>query len=124
MNSTYPILRSYRQNLSVATVFWGTCLALVLAEVALGSNIVIGGLFVLSIPLLVAVLTWVNKGIVFDRVPRTVGSVVVLGLSVFARLHGDHSRRPAGGRQSQSPHDSRVGSLMPGAAGNGVQHDR
>ena len=44
MNSTYPILGSYRQNLSVATVFWGTCLALVLAEVALGSNIVIGGL--------------------------------------------------------------------------------
>ena len=83
MNSTYPILGSYRQNLSVATVFWGTCLALVLAEVALGSNIVIGGLFVLSIPLLVAVLTWVNKGIVFDRVPRTVGSVVVLGLSVL-----------------------------------------
>ena len=24
-----------------------------------------------------------NKGIVFDRVPRTVGSVVVLGLSVL-----------------------------------------
>ena len=37
-----------------------------------------------SMPLLVAVLTWVNKGIVFDRVPRTFGSVLVLGLSVLA----------------------------------------
>jgi len=84
MISTYPILRSYRQNLSVATAFWGACLVLVVAEVALGWNMVIGGLFLLSIPLLVAVLTWVNKGIVFDRVPRTVASVVVLGLSVLA----------------------------------------
>jgi hypothetical protein len=84
MISTYPILRSYRQNLSVATAFWGACLLLVVAEVALGWNMVIGGLFLLSIPLLVAVLTWVNKGIVFDRVPRTVASVVVLGLSVLA----------------------------------------
>jgi hypothetical protein len=83
MISTYPILRSYRQNLSVATAFWGACLALVVAEVALGSNIIIGGLFLLSIPSLVAVLTWVNKGIVFDRAPRTVSSVLVLGFSVL-----------------------------------------
>ncbi len=83
MISTYPILRSYRQNLSVATAFWGACLLLVMVEVALGSNIIIGGLFSLSILLLVVVLTWVNKGIVFDRVPRTVSSVLVLGLSVL-----------------------------------------
>ena len=73
MISTYPILRSYRQNLSVATAILGKpAWLLVVAEVALGWNMVIGGLFLLSIPLLVAVLTWVNKGIVFDRVPRTV----------------------------------------------------
>lgn len=83
MISTYPILRSYRQNLSVATAFWAACLVLVLVEIALGSNIVIGGLYVLSIPLLVAVLTWVNKGIVFDRAPRTLSSVLVLGVSVL-----------------------------------------
>jgi hypothetical protein len=83
MSSTYPILRSCRQNLSVATAFWGACLVLVVAEVAIGSNIVIGGLFFMSIPLLVAVLTWVNKGIVFDRAPRTLASVLVLGLSVL-----------------------------------------
>jgi hypothetical protein len=84
MSSSYPILRSCRQNLSVATAFWGACLVLVIAEVAIGSNMVIGGLFFLSIPLLVAVLTWVNKGIVFDRAPRTLSSVLVLGLSVLA----------------------------------------
>ncbi|TFH42359.1 MAG: hypothetical protein E4H01_13605 [Lysobacterales bacterium] len=84
MISTYPILRSYRQNLSVATAFWGACLVLVMAEAALGSNIIIGGLYVLLIPLLVAVLTWVNKGIVFDRAPRTFGSVLILGVSVLA----------------------------------------
>jgi hypothetical protein len=84
MISTYPILGSYRENLSVASLFWATCLALVIVEVAIGSNIVIGGIFVLSIPLLVMVLTWVNKGIVFDRAPRTAGSVLVLGLSVLA----------------------------------------
>ena len=83
MISTYPILRSYRQNLSVAVAFWGTYLVLGVVEVMLGSNIIIGGLFFLSIPLLVAVLTWVNKGIVFDRAPRTLSSVLVLGLSVL-----------------------------------------
>jgi hypothetical protein len=83
MIGTYPIFSTYRQNLSVAAAFWGTCLALVVAEVAIGSNIVIGAVFVLSIPLLVAVLTWVNKGIVFDRAPHTTGSVLVLGLSVL-----------------------------------------
>lgn len=83
MISTVPILRSYRQNLSVAAAFWGACLVLVVAEVALGWNMLIGGLFLFSIPLLVAVLTWVNKGIVFDRVPRTLASVVLLGLSVL-----------------------------------------
>ena len=84
MITTYPILRSCRQNLSVAAAFWGTYLALVMAEAALGSNVVIGGLFFLSIPLLVAVLTWVNKGIVFDRAPHSLSSVLVLGLSVLA----------------------------------------
>jgi hypothetical protein len=83
MIGTYPIFSSYRQNLSVAAAFWGTCLALVVAEVAIGSNIVIGAVFVLSIPLLVALLTWVNKGIVFDRGRRTAGSVLMLGLSVL-----------------------------------------
>lgn len=86
MTPTLPIWRSWQRNLSVATAFWGACLALVVAEVAIGSrtvNVIIGGLFFLSIPLLVAVLTWVNKGIVFDRVPRTLGSVLVLGLSVL-----------------------------------------
>jgi len=83
MITTYPILSSYRQNLSVATAFWGTCLLLAVLEGAIGSNILIGSVFVLSIPLLVAVLTWVNKGIVFDRAPRTAGSVLVLGLSVL-----------------------------------------
>ncbi len=80
---TYPALRSYRQNLSVAAAFWGAYLALVMAEAALGANMVIGGLFFLSIPVLVAVLTWVNKGIVFNRARRKVGSVLVLGLSVL-----------------------------------------
>ena len=83
MISTYPILRSYRQNLSVATAFWSIYLVLIMVEVALGENIVIGSLFFLSIPLLVVVLTWINKGIVFDRAPRTVSSVLVLGLSVL-----------------------------------------
>ena len=86
MISTDPILRSCRQNLSVATAFWGACLALVVAEVAIGSSVatvVIGILFTLLIPLLVAVLTWVNKGIVFDKAPRRPASVVVLGISVL-----------------------------------------
>jgi len=83
MISTYPILRSYRQNLSVAVAFWGTYLVLGTLEVMLGANKIIAGLFFVSIPLLVAVLTWVNKGIVFDRAPRTLTSVLVLGLSVL-----------------------------------------
>lgn len=83
MITTLPTLHSCQKNLTVATTFWGACLLLVVAEVAIGSNVVIGGLFSLSIPLLVAVLTWVNKGIVFDRVPHTFSSVLVLGMSVL-----------------------------------------
>jgi hypothetical protein len=76
-------LRGCQRTLSVAAAFWGACLVLVLAESAIGASMVIAALYFLSIPLLVAVLTWVNKGIVFDRVPRTIVSVFVLGFSVL-----------------------------------------
>ena len=83
MISTHSLVRGCQKTLSVATAFWGTCLVLVLAEAAIGASMIIAVLFFLSIPLLVAVLTWVNKGIVFDHVPHSISSVLVLGFSVL-----------------------------------------
>lgn len=80
---THSVLRGCQQTLSVASIFWGTCLALVLAEAAIGASMIIAALFFLTIPSLVAGLTWVNKGIVFDHVPHSIGSVFVLGFSVL-----------------------------------------
>lgn len=76
-------LRSWRKTLGVATVFWGACLVLVILEATVGSNFVIAGLFFLSIPVLVGVLTWVNRDIVFGSAPRRFGSIVVLGVAVL-----------------------------------------
>lgn len=83
MTSTHSFLRGCEKTLGVAAAFWGTYLVLVLAEVAIGASMFIAVLFFLSIPLLVAVLTWVNKGIVFDHVPHSITSVFVLGFSVL-----------------------------------------
>lgn len=76
-------LRGWRQTLGVATAFWGACLALVIVEATVGSNVVVAGLFFLSIPVLVGVLTWVNRGIVFGQAPRRFTSILVLGLAVL-----------------------------------------
>lgn len=83
MTVTHSVLRGCQKTFGVAIVFWGACLALVLAEAAIGASVVIAVLYFLTIPSLVAVLTWVNKGIVFDHVPHSIGSVFVLGFSVL-----------------------------------------
>ena len=74
---------SWRQTLTIATAFWGACLALVAIEATLGTNAVVAGLFFLSIPLLVACLTWANLGIVFHRPRRDLAAVFVLGMAVL-----------------------------------------
>ena len=73
----------WRRNVGVASAFWGACLALVADEVTVGLHLVVGLLFFLSIPALVGLLTWVNRGIVFDRSPRHPLSVLVLGAAVL-----------------------------------------
>ena len=75
--------RTWQHTLSVAASFWAACLVLVMIEAAVGSNIVISSLFFFSIPLLVALLTWVNLGIVFRRQPRNLWSVFALGAAVL-----------------------------------------
>ena len=76
--------RTLHLTLSVAATFWGACLALVALEAAFGSSAVLSALFFCSIPLLVALLTWVNLGIVFKRRQRHLWSVFALGGTVLA----------------------------------------
>lgn len=78
-----PANRVWHHTLTVAAVFWAGYLILVTLEATVGSNIVISGLFFLSIPMLVALLTWVNLGIVFRRQPRRLWSVFALGAAVL-----------------------------------------
>ena len=73
----------WNQTLTIATSFWCVYLVLVAVEAVLGSNAVIAGLFFVSVPLLVGVLTWVNLGIVFRRPRRRLWSVFALGAAVL-----------------------------------------
>lgn len=75
-------MRIWRQTLTVAATFWAACLVLVAFEATLGANFVLGGLFFLSIPLLVAFITWATKDLMLV-VRRSVSAVFVLGVCVF-----------------------------------------
>lgn len=80
--STPTLVRVWRQTLEVAAIFWAVCLVLVAFEATLGANFVVGGLFFLSIPMLVALITWATKDLMlFLR--RGVSAVFVLGVCVF-----------------------------------------
>jgi len=78
-----PSSQVLHHTLSVAAIFWAGYLVLVSVEAALGSNVLISGLFFFSIPVLVALLTWVNLGIVYTRRPRRLWSVFALGGAVL-----------------------------------------
>jgi hypothetical protein len=47
--------------LAVAAVFWTLSLVLVALEATMGAHFVLGGLYLLSIPLLVAFVAWATK---------------------------------------------------------------
>lgn len=79
---TPTLVRVWRQTLTVAATFWAVCLVLVAFEATLGANFVLGGVFFLSIPMLVAFITWATKDLML--VPRRgVSAVFVLGVCVF-----------------------------------------
>lgn len=75
-------VRIWRQTLSVAAAFWAVCLVLVAFEATMGANFVLGGLFFLSIPMLVAFITWATKDLMLV-LRRDVSAVVLLGVCVF-----------------------------------------
>jgi hypothetical protein len=66
----------------VAATFWAVCLVLVAFEATLGANFVLGGVFFLSIPMLVAFITWATKDLMLMQ-RRGVSAVLVLGVCVF-----------------------------------------
>lgn len=76
------LIRVWRQMLTVAAVFWALCLVLVALEATMGAHFVLGGLFLLSIPLLVALLTWATKDLVVV-LRRRLPAVVVHGACVL-----------------------------------------
>lgn len=77
------ITLTWRRTIRVATAFWGVCLVLVAVEATVGSNLLVSGLYFLSIPALVGFLTWAYRGIVFGQSGRRPSSVLVLGFSVL-----------------------------------------
>jgi len=79
--ATHPVSLAFRHTLGVAAGFWAVCLALTGLEAALGANMVLGGLFFITIPMLVGALTWANRSCV-PR-PRAAGSVLLLGAVVL-----------------------------------------
>ncbi|MDX1515093.1 MAG: hypothetical protein R3174_15255, partial [Gammaproteobacteria bacterium] len=76
------LVRVWRQTLSVATAFWAVCLVLVALEATMGANFIVGGLFFLSIPMLVAFIIWATKDLMLV-LRRDLSSVLVLGVCVF-----------------------------------------
>ena len=78
----FSLVRVWRQLLTVAAVFWALCLVLVALETTMGAHFVLGGMFFLSIPLLVACLIWVTKDL-SALLRRRLPAVIVLGVSVL-----------------------------------------
>ncbi len=78
------IARTWHRTIRIATAFWGVSLALVAMEATFGANVLVSGLYFLSLPALVGFLTWAYRGIVFARFERHPGSVLALGISVLA----------------------------------------
>lgn len=76
------LIRIWRQTLSVAATFWTVCLVLVALEARMGSNFVLGGVFFLSIPMLVAFTTWATKDVMFV-LHRRFSAIVLLGVCVL-----------------------------------------
>ena len=75
---TLTLLRVWRQTLSVAVAFWAVCLGLVALEATMGAHFVLGGLFFVSIPILVCFLTWATKDLMLV-LRRNLSSVVLFG---------------------------------------------
>lgn len=78
----FTLVRIWRQMLSVAAVFWAACLGLVALEATMGAHFVLGGLFFISIPILVCFLTWAIKDLMLV-LRRNLSSVVLLGACVL-----------------------------------------
>ncbi len=76
------LVRIWRQMLAVAAVFWALCLVLVALEATMGAHFVLGGLFFLSIPLLVAFVTWSTKDLA-AVLRRGARAVVIHGVCVL-----------------------------------------
>ena len=75
------LMLAFRHTFSVAAGFWAACLLLTTLEAAIGSSIVIGGLFFCSIPMLVGGLVWANGACVAGA--RGPGAVLLLGVVVL-----------------------------------------
>ena len=77
----HPATLALRHTLTVAAGFWGASLLLTTLEAVFGAHALLGGLYFLSIPMLVGGLTWANGGFVARG--RGPGAVLVLGAVVL-----------------------------------------
>jgi hypothetical protein len=84
IHATAIYRRVCRHYLSVAVLFWGSWLTLVLAETLMGSNSLLGVLFGLSLPLLVVFVTWssLHLLLVLDLGHRVL-NIAALGTAVL-----------------------------------------
>ena len=78
------LLRTMAQQAgSVAVLFWGGWLVLAAIETAIGSNLLVSIAFLLSLPALVAFLTWTCRGLVLV-INQRYAAIAVMGLTVLA----------------------------------------
>jgi hypothetical protein len=87
-NSAAPppasVARLVNETLSIAAGFWAACLLLVSVEATVGWHLLVGVLFMFSIPTLVGFLTWAYRHLgLLLRMPQGLLSVLVLGFTVF-----------------------------------------
>ena len=82
---TLAILRVVaRHNLTVAVPFWGAWLVLAIVEATVGSNALLGIVFLLTLPLLVGFVTWSSLHLLLVlNFGNRVVNIVVLGVAVL-----------------------------------------
>lgn len=79
-------LGNLQQTASVAALFWGVCLVLVVLEATVGENPVSAGLFFLSIPALVTGLFWANRSLLRSRARFTALATLAVSVLVYASV--------------------------------------
>jgi hypothetical protein len=77
---------NFRHIGSVAVLFWGSCLVLTGLEATVGANLIISGLFFVSIPVMVMGLLWANRSLLRSRERWIALATLAVSAFVYASI--------------------------------------